>query len=135
MRTMADRANDWRREVEEDELQLAHAFAALATASAAEAHAVKDRTPMVSVIVEKVKQIDRQAKALARKKASLALAERPRKTRGHHVEVSRAGATWTAAIDGAAIHGRYGSEAGARDAAKDEIWRREARAAKAAMAR
>lgn len=137
MRTMADRANDWRQEIEEDELRLAHALAALATASTAEAEAVKDRTPILSVIVEQMKQIDRWAKALARKKASLALAEHPttsRRTRGHLIEVSKAGNTWTVAIDGAPIHGRYGSEEGAKYAAKDEIWRREAREGMAPLA-
>lgn len=134
MRTMDDRMNDRRAEIEDERMRLAHALTALASTTAAEAHAVSERAPMVSLILEQAKRINDWARALAKKQASLTLLTQPRKTRGHVVETSRVGETWTAAIDGVPIHGCYGSEAGARYAAKNELWRREARNGKAALA-
>ena len=134
MKTMVDRMNDRRAEIENERIRLAHALSALASTTAAEAHAVSERAPMMSVILEQAKRINGFARALAKKQASLAFSTRPRKTRGHLIETRRLGETWTATIDGVPIHGRYGSEEGARYAAKGEIWRREAREGKAALA-
>jgi hypothetical protein len=134
MRTMADRMNDRRVQIEDERIRLAQALSALASTTAAEAQAVSERAPMVSVILEQAKRINGWARVLAKKQASLAFLARPRKTRGHLIATSRVGETWTATIDGVPIHGRYGSEEGARYAAKSEIWRREARQEKAGLA-
>lgn len=127
MRTIDDRMNDRRAEIEDERMRLSHALSALANTTAAEARAVAERAPMVSLILEQAKRINDWARALAKKQASLTLLRQPRRTRGHLIETSRVGETWTASIDGVPIHGRYGSEEGARYAAKNEIWRREAR--------
>jgi hypothetical protein len=111
------------------------ALGRIATGESQAMQAGRGRVPMMSLVLAEVTRVQEIAALIDRKTRWLgALKKQPQTHHGRTIEATPAPrpGLWQAAVDGAAIHGTYGSANGALEAAKHEVWRREARTAKAA---
>jgi hypothetical protein len=142
MKITTDEALEQRRaelaaEIEAARVDLILALAALGRTATGESRAMqtaRGRAPMMALLAAEAKRACEVAGLIDRKTRWLAtLKKQPRTHHGRAIEAVPAPrpGLWKAAVDGAVIHGVYGSANGALDAAKRAVWCGEARMAKA----